>query len=104
MQERALELVGKKLSASLAIEGKLTDDGLASMCAGDDTTFLLAKALVEGSHIRGAESVWRTLNQSHQTLRHRTVISILRRSRSLELLEERSGVLCDDSSVNHAFG
>ncbi len=62
MQERALELVGKKLSASLAIEGKLTDDGLASMCAGDDITLLLARALVEGTHIQGAESVWRSLN------------------------------------------
>jgi SNF2 family DNA or RNA helicase len=38
MQERALELVGKKLSASLAIEGKLTADGLASMSAGEDMT------------------------------------------------------------------
>ncbi|MFC1834319.1 helicase-related protein [Thermodesulfobacteriota bacterium] len=47
MQERAIELVGRKLSASLAIEGKLTDDGLASMCAGED------KPLFTGQSSRG---------------------------------------------------
>jgi len=47
MQERAIELVGKKLSASLAIEGKLTSDGLASLCSGEDMTLMLARALVD---------------------------------------------------------
>jgi hypothetical protein len=103
MQERALELVGKKLSASLAIEGKLTDDGLASMCAGDDVTLLLARALVEGTHIHGAESVWRKLNCSKQTPTSGNVIP-LRRNWSLELMEERSGMLWDDSSVIQALG
>ena len=63
MQERALELVGKKLSASLAIEGKLTDDGLASLSSGDDMTLMLARALIEGAQIDGAESVWRSMNK-----------------------------------------
>jgi superfamily II DNA or RNA helicase len=62
MQERALELVGKKLSASLAIEGKLTDDGLASLSTGEDMTLMLAKALIEGTRIDGAESMWRSMN------------------------------------------
>jgi hypothetical protein len=96
MQERAIELVGKKLSASLAIEGKLTDDGLASMCAGEDMTLMLAKALVEGTHIQGAESVWRGLNQPHETHQQGKVIPFLRKNRPLELLEERSGMLWDD--------
>ncbi len=96
MQERAIELVGKKLSASLAIEGKLTDDGLASMCAGEDMTLLLAKALVEGTHIQGAESVWRSLNQPPQTPKQTNVIPFLRKNWSLELLEERTGILWED--------
>ena len=103
MQERAIELVGRKLSASLAIEGKLTDDGLASMCAGEDMTLLLAKALVEGTHIHGAESVWRALNQPRQTSRQQNVIPFLRGSWSLELLEERSGILWDHMDIP-AFG
>ena len=99
MQERAIELVGKKLCASLAIEGKLTDDGLASMCAGEDMTLLLARALVEGTYIQGAESVWRALNQPRQTPRATNVIPFLRRSWSLELLEERSGILWDHLDI-----
>jgi len=96
MQERALELVGKKLSASLAIEGKLTDDGLVSMCAGEDMTLLLAKTLVERMDIQGAESVWRTLNQRQErttprTSNHGNVIPVVGRDWSLELLEERAG-------------
>jgi SNF2 family DNA or RNA helicase len=96
MQERALELVGRKLSASLAIEGKLTDDGLASMCAGEDMTLLLAKALVEGTHIQGAESVWRALNQPRQTSKQTNLIPFLGKNWSLELLEERTGMLWED--------
>jgi len=96
MQERALELVGKKLSASLAIEGKLTGDGLASLCSGEDMTLMLARALVEGSRIAGAESVWRALNQRQQKPRHGNVIPFVRKTWSLELLEERSGTLTED--------
>jgi hypothetical protein len=103
MQERAIELVGKKLSASLAIEGKLTDDGLASMCAGEDMTLLLAKALVEGTHIQGAESVWCKLNRLKQTPIPANVIP-LRRNWTLELMEERSGTLWDDFSVIQGLG
>ncbi len=100
MQERALELVGKKLSASLAIEGKLTEDGLVSMCAGEDMTLLLAKALVEGMDLKGAESVWRALNQKQRrskprTSHHGDVIPFVRRRWSLELLEERAGLMDD---------
>ncbi len=92
-----MELVGRKLSASLAIEGKLTDDGLASMCAGEDMTLLLARVLVEGTHIQGAESVWQALSKSPQIQRQTNVAPFLRRSWSLELLEERTGMLWDAS-------
>jgi hypothetical protein len=104
MQERAIELVGRKLSASLAIEGKLTDDGLASMCAGEDMTLLLAKALVEGTHIQGAESVWRVLNQEHGTSSRGKVVHLPLRARSLERLEERSGMIWDDYLCVPALG
>jgi len=104
MQERALELVGKKLSASLAIEGKLTNDGLVSMCAGDDMTLMLARTLVEGSRIEGAESVWRTLNRPRQEPRKENVIPFLWKNWSLELLEERSFMLSEDLPGASALG
>jgi len=103
IQERALALVGGKLSASLAIEGKLTDDGLASMCAGEDMTLLLARALVEGNHIEGAESVWRALNQPRQETKEVSVIPFLRQNWSLERLEERSAIYCDDLAGISAY-
>ena len=95
MQERALELVGKKLSASLAIEGKLPADGLASLSSGEDMTLMLAKALVEGSRIEGAESVWRSMNQKRVATasfprQAENVVHVRQWTRSLELLEERS--------------
>jgi hypothetical protein len=95
MQERALELVGKKLSASLAIEGKLTADGLASMSAGEDMTLMLARALIEGAGIDGAESVWRSmsarrLDQASSQRRVEMAVPVRHMSLSLEVLEERS--------------
>jgi hypothetical protein len=95
MQERAIELVGKKLSASLAIEGKLTGDGLASLCAGEDMTLMLARALVNGSRIEGAESVWRSMIEKRPetvffSRQAENVLYVQRRGLSLEMLEERS--------------
>jgi hypothetical protein len=95
MQERAIELVGKKLSASLAIEGKLTGDGLASLCAGEDMTLMLARALVDGSRIEGAESVWRSMNAklvetTSFPRQAERVLHVRHRTPSLEVLEERS--------------
>jgi hypothetical protein len=109
MQERALELVGKKLSASLAIEGKLTGDGLASLCSGEDMTLMLARALVEGSRIEGAESVWRSLNlkqgNSQTVLRSApTVLPLSPLRRSWELLEERAGFAQENSWGMCALG
>jgi hypothetical protein len=95
MQERALELVGKKLSASLAIEGKLSADGLASLSSGEDMTLMLARALIEGAQIDGAESVWRSMNQKQVEPtsfppQAENVFYVQHRSPSLEMLEERS--------------
>jgi SNF2 family DNA or RNA helicase len=95
MQERALALVGKKLSASLAIEGKLTDDGLASLSTGEDMTLMLARALIEGARIDGAESMWRAMNAKQgdpaSSKRHFVMdVPVRHRSLSLEVLEERS--------------
>jgi len=95
MQERALELVGKKLSASLAIEGKLTADGLASLSAGEDMTLMLARTLVKGTKIDGAESVWRSMNSrgvvpASSLSQAANVLQLPCGNLSLEVLEERS--------------
>jgi SNF2 family DNA or RNA helicase len=65
MQEKALQLMGSKLEASLAIEGKFSEEGLLAMTAGENMTTEMAKALVEGLDIDGVEQVWSKLNKSN---------------------------------------
>ena len=50
MQERAIELVAKKLNSATALDGKLSSEGLNAM-ADDDDAFILAKALMDGLSI-----------------------------------------------------
>ena len=48
MQARAIDLMGKKLKASLALEGKFSAEGLAALAADEDNlTMELAKMLAE---------------------------------------------------------
>ena len=69
MQEKALQLMGSKLEASLAIEGKFTEEGLVAMTSGEDMTTALAKALVDGLETEGIEQIWRKINQKNQNQR-----------------------------------
>lgn len=56
MQSRAMSLMGKKLAASRAIEGKFSSEGLVSMAGEDSVEMALAKSLAnnidEGSPTR----------------------------------------------------
>lgn len=63
MQDNAMRLMGSKLEASLAIEGKFSEEGLLAMTAGEDMTTAMAKALVEGLDIEGVEQAWSRLNK-----------------------------------------
>jgi SNF2 family DNA or RNA helicase len=63
MQERAMQLMGSKLEASLAIEGKFSEEGLLAMTQGEDMTTAMAKALVDGLHGEGVEEIWSKLNR-----------------------------------------
>jgi hypothetical protein len=65
MQERALQLMGSKMEASLAIEGKFSEEGLLAMTQGEDMTTAMAKALVEGLDVEGAEQIWKKLNETN---------------------------------------
>ena len=66
MQSRAINLIGKKLSASVALEGKLTSEGLQAMAGDDeDAALALARALCQGGLSEGIESVWRSVNEKN---------------------------------------
>lgn len=62
MQERAMTLMGRKLSAANALEGKFSAEGLAAM-AGDDENLemALAKSLADGIKEEGATRAWAKL-------------------------------------------
>jgi SNF2 family DNA or RNA helicase len=65
MQERALQLMGSKMEASLAIEGKFSEEGLIAMTQGEDMTTAMAKAFTEGLKVEGAEQIWKKLNEAN---------------------------------------
>ncbi|MBN2331039.1 MAG: DEAD/DEAH box helicase [Candidatus Aenigmarchaeota archaeon] len=65
MQERAMHLMGSKLEASLAIEGKFSEEGLLAMTQGEDMTTAMAKALVDGLSTEGVEQMWSNLNEKN---------------------------------------
>jgi len=77
MQEKALQLMGSKLEASLAIEGKFTEEGLVAMTSGEDMTTALAKALVDGLETEGIEQIWKKINQKN----HNQIIHLLLRKK-----------------------
>jgi superfamily II DNA or RNA helicase len=65
LQEKALQLMGSKMEASLAIEGKFSEEGLLAMTQGEDMSTALAKALVDGLDVEGAEDIWRKINEKN---------------------------------------
>ena len=73
IQEKALQLMGSKMEASLAIEGKFSEEGLMAMTQGEDMNTALAKALVEGIDVEGAEDIWRNINLKNAEMTGKTV-------------------------------
>jgi hypothetical protein len=65
MQARAMTLMGRKLVASEAIEGKFSSEGLAAMSGEDDESMqiALARSLVNRMDDMDAERVWSKVSQ-----------------------------------------
>jgi hypothetical protein len=58
MQARAMALMGKKLSAAHAIEGKFSSDGLVALGGDDGVEMALAKSLAEQIDEGSATRAW----------------------------------------------
>jgi hypothetical protein len=59
MQERAMALMGKKLKASLTLEGKFSSEGLVALSGDEGSAEMeLAKSLAERIDFGNAERVW----------------------------------------------
>jgi len=68
--------MGSKMEASLAIEGKFSEEGLMAMTQGEDMSTALAKALVEGIDVEGAEDIWRKINLKNVEMTGKEVTDI----------------------------
>jgi hypothetical protein len=66
MQETCMRLMGKKLLVFLAMEGKLSTDGLQAIDEGDDILMPMARELVTEKGIgESADAVWKRLVEKH---------------------------------------
>jgi len=60
LQEAALRLMGAKVKATMALQGKFSAEGLTALTQSEDMMSALAKALVNGlDGVASAESYWR---------------------------------------------
>ncbi len=66
LSEKALQLIGSKLSAALSIEGQFSEEGLMAMTSGEDMSVALAKALVDGLEGEGVEQIWKSINEANK--------------------------------------
>jgi len=58
------------LEASLAVEGKFSEQGLLAMAQGEDMTTVLARALVDGLQGEVVKGMWSRMNRrDHQAVR-----------------------------------
>jgi hypothetical protein len=98
LQERAMNLMGKKMTAAQALEGKFSSDGLVAM-AGDEggsVEMALARSLAERLNEGEAERAWTGVAESERRMVlpiHRLTLrgGKIKRLRSLDLggLRER---------------
>jgi hypothetical protein len=67
MQESCLRLMGKKLLASLAMEGKFSSEGLQAINDEDDILMAMARELVAEKGIgKRADAVWAGLQKKQE--------------------------------------
>lgn len=62
-QDSALRLLGDKMEASMAIEGRFSEEGLQSLSEGMDMVNELAKSLISGITVESAESIWKRMGE-----------------------------------------
>jgi len=66
MQQRAMALMGKKMSAATALEGKFSTEGLVAMAGEDNAQMALARSLSE--KIEDAQRTWSKVTRSRRML------------------------------------
>ena len=81
--------LGSKMKASLAIEGKFSQEGLLAMTQGEDMSTALAKTLVDSLEVEGAEDIWRKINEKNAEMTGKEVTEDLQSEPSDEKESEK---------------
>lgn len=69
LQEAALRLMGAKVKASMALQGKFSAEGLVALTQGEDMMTALARALLTGLEgVESAEKYWRSERRAGRML------------------------------------
>jgi hypothetical protein len=72
MQQRAMALMGKKMSAATALEGKFSTEGLVAMAGEDNAQMALARSLSE--KIEDAQRTWSKITMARRMVEPEPVI------------------------------
>ncbi len=71
LQEAALRLMGAKVKATMALQGKFSAEGLTALTQSEDMMSALAKALTNGLEgVESAESYWRSSRTAGKDFGH----------------------------------
>ncbi|MGB9886476.1 MAG: helicase-related protein [Moorellales bacterium] len=77
MQDAALRLMGRKLQAALAVEGKFSAEGLLALAEGTDMLVELARTLVSGMEdLESAEKLWRSTTPAQKDRMVRLIATV----------------------------
>jgi len=94
MQSQAMELMGKKLTASLSLEGKFSSEGLAAMGADDGgIEMALAKKLANMERADESQTAraWEKIQSSNDSAKKSTLIETVKRKEK-EVLSKKHAI------------
>ena len=75
IQDTSLRLLGDRLEASMALEGRFSEEGLQSLSDGLDMVNELAKAVVDGlSDVDSAEAIWSRMSERQNSFRNTVIV------------------------------
>jgi len=83
MQERAMELMGKKLLAAEALEGKFSSEGLVALAGDDGIEMAMARSLAENMDEKIDQSCQQKIGDGDTAFQH----SCTRRGRQQLVVE-----------------
>ena len=95
MQERAMALMGKKLAAAQALEGKFSTEGLIAMAGEENGAMALAATL--SSKVENAERQWARIGEASKV-----VIGDLVKAGKVDRIKELAG-MGDDEKAHAAL-